>query len=870
MTERDAGEPAALHAEAGFGWQRWLVPAVSLAALILAGFAVRAELRTTSYHAVMLTVVSLPQDVVMRAIAATIACYLVMPLYDLMGLRYAGKSIPLARSFLASFLAYAFSQSLGFAVITGGAVRLRVWSASGLTTGDIARAAAFSAIGFWVGLLSMCGLALTFETLPPAVLRYAPEAVLRPVGVLLLALVIAYLVLASVRRRPIAIAGMTFRPPGWRLAWLQLVVALTDWALAGLVAWVLLPANSGLSFLGFLGLFALAQGVALASHVPGGLGVFDSLMVVLLAPHVGARAAVASLVAYRAIYYLLPFLTATLLLAVLALRRRRAVIASAARVSARFAGRWGPTLLPTLLSTATFVSGLVLLLSGATPADRSRIALLDRLLPIGVIELSHLTGSLVGAALVVLAWAIRRRLDAAWLLTVLALVAGIATSLLKGLDYEEAIILGVVLLMLIPSRGAFHRRAALFAEPLEPEWIVAIVAAIGASVAFGLFAFRHVEYDNELWWRFNSAADAPRFLRATFAVLGGVVVLALWRLLRHAPADPVLPSTAELARAANIVTITGDTRANLALVGDKALLLDEHDRGMLMYGVEGRSWVALGDPCGDDDAAEELAWRFRELADRHGGWTVFYEVGTDRLPLYIDLGLSLLKLGEEAIVPLADFSLDGSGRKGLRRAHREAEKRRVTFELVLAPEVPARMAGLKTISDAWLGEKQAREKGFSLGRFDARYLQHNPVAIVSHDGQPVAFANLWGAADRTELSVDLMRWLPTAPSGMMDYLFIELMLWARGEGYEHFNMGMAPLAGLENRALAPLWARAGALVFRYGEHFYNFRGLRQYKSKFDPVWQPRYLASPGGLALPRILANVASLISGGLGGIIRK
>jgi phosphatidylglycerol lysyltransferase len=104
----------------------------------------------------------------------------------------------------------------------------------------------------------------------------------------------------------------------------------------------------------------------------------------------------------------------------------------------------------------------------------------------------------------------------------------------------------------------------------------------------------------------------------------------------------------------------------------------------------------------------------------------------------------------------------------------------------------------------------------------------------------------------------------------MEFLFVRLMLWARSEGYALFDLGMAPLSGFEPRALAPAWHRLGGLVYRHGEHFYHFRGLRQYKEKFDPIWEPRYLATPGGLAIPRIVANVASLISGGLTGVVRK
>jgi phosphatidylglycerol lysyltransferase len=177
---------------------------------------------------------------------------------------------------------------------------------------------------------------------------------------------------------------------------------------------------------------------------------------------------------------------------------------------------------------------------------------------------------------------------------------------------------------------------------------------------------------------------------------------------------------------------------------------------------------------------------------------------------------------------------------------------------------------LQAVSDDWLATKRTREKGFSLGFFDAEYLANFPIAIARRDGETVAFANVWTSEAKHMASADLMRFSSAAPRGVMEYLFVKLMLWARDEGYKMFDLGMAPLSGFERRALAPAWQRLGAMVYRHGEHFYHFRGLRQYKEKFDPEWEPRYLAAPGGLAIPRILANVTGLVSGGLTGAVRK
>ena len=306
-------------------------------------------------------------------------------------------------------------------------------------------------------------------------------------------------------------------------------------------------------------------------------------------------------------------------------------------------------------------------------------------------------------------------------------------------------------------------------------------------------------------------------------------------------------------------------------MGDKSLLFDPDGKAFIMYGIEGRSWVAMGDPVGRDDRIrQELVWTFRERCERGGGWPVFYQVNPSDLDLYLEVGMSLLKVGEEARVQLEHFNLDGKSKKTLRGTINKLNREGLRLEIVPTADVPALLPQLKPVSDAWLRDKRVREKGFSLGSFDERYLSRTPMAVVWQDDKPVAFANMFLSDSMEEASVDLMRQLPDGPAGLMDYLFVELMLWAKGEGYRWFNLGMAPLSGLQSRRQAPLWNRFGALIFGRGERFYNFQGLHRYKDKFDPEWEPRYMAVPGGIALPVVLTNVASLISGGLTGVVRR
>jgi phosphatidylglycerol lysyltransferase len=519
---------------------------------------------------------------------------------------------------------------------------------------------------------------------------------------------------------------------------------------------------------------------------------------------------------------------------------------------------------PQIAGALTFLAGTVLLVSGATPAINSRLALLHRFIPLAVLEVSNLVASVIGLGLLVLARALFRRVRAAYSISFGLLVCGVIASLLKGLRYEEAIVLALVLAVLALGQRAFYRPTAILDERFSPAWVASIAGVVILSIWIGLLVYRNVPYSDELWWTFALHANAPRMLRASLAVIVLGTAYLMLNLLRPARPEPAVASVEDLSRAGAIINRCDHSLANAALTGDKRLLFNDASDTFLMYQVAGRSWIALGDPVGPRAGAEELVWRFRELSDRHGGQTVFYQTGAERLSLYVDLGLAPLKVGEEARVRLTDFSLDGPARAALRQAHRHALRHALTFEIVPAGGSDALLPELQQISDAWLASRATGEKRFSVGYFSPQYLRKFPLALVRAAGEPAAFANLWATHTRAELAVDLMRFGPAAPSGAMDFLFIELMNWGRDQGYGWLNLGMAPLSGLDRHPLAPAWHRVGNFVFRHGEHFYNFEGLRRYKAKFDPHWEPKYLIARGGIALPRVLMDVSVLIAGGV------
>lgn len=844
---------------------RLLGPAGIFALVCAAAYVLHGQLAELSYAALTASISEIPASSLWLAAGLTLANYAVMTGYDLLALRAIGQGLAVRRIAAASFIGTAYSNTLGLSMLAGSSVRFRLYSSWGLSAVDIVKVVAFTTATLWLGLCSVAGAALLLAgDLPLAGLAggLGPRAL----GVLLAAAPAAWVLAAALYRKPLRFKGAEFSLPRPGLAALQATTGAVDWVLAGCVLYALLGSLTPLPFGRFLTFFLLAQISGLVSQVPGGLGVFESVSMLLLGSSVPAGDLFAALVAYRVVYYLLPLVLATLLLGAHELIAARRGLGRLAQRSLL----WVWALAPQFLAGGAFLAGAVLLASGATPAEGERLHWLRGFLPLPVLEASHFIGSVTGLMLLVMARGLQRRLDVTYYLTAALLAVGMAASLLKGFDYEEAALLGLVLAALLPARRQFYRRSSLLAEPFSAWWLASIALAVLCTTWLGFFAFRHVEYSRELWWRFALNGNAARFLRAEVGVVVAVLALAAARLLSPARRRPAASDAANMATVAGIVAASPRTSAHLALLGDKCFLFSDSGQSFIMYAVEGRSFVAMGDPVGPAEERAELVWRFRELCDAHGGWPVFYETSAETLPLYVDLGLTILKIGEQALAPLAHFSLEGKSRKGFRNVRNRIEAEGWEFAVLPPGEVGRRMDELQAVSEAWLLAKRTREKRFSLGHFDPAYLRQFPVAVVQRQGRIAAFANVWAAAGREELSVDLMRHNTDAPEDAMEYLLLKLMLWGRNQGFARFDLGMAPLSGMESRRLATAWSRMGNFLFTYGEYFYNFKGLRRYKEKFDPLWEPRYLVGPGGILMPRVVANLAALISGSLKGAVAK
>ncbi len=525
-------------------------------------------------------------------------------------------------------------------------------------------------------------------------------------------------------------------------------------------------------------------------------------------------------------------------------------------------------LTPQIFAIVAFVAGALMLVTAVTPEFDDRLRRLTGVVSPILIDLSHFVASIAGFLLLLLSAGLWRRRRGAYWAALLVLAMGAVFSILKGLDWQQAINLVLVAALLAPCRSAFNRRSRL-SEPLRPSWLVLLTAVVAAMLWLGFFAYRDVAYSDELWWRFLSDRQASGFLRAGL-VLAILTLVVAGRSLLSSPGahnhGPASAADIERATAALKAADSATPEAWLAMLGDKALMFSPSGSSFLAYRVRGRRWITMGEPAGLKSERRELLWSFAEMADSYGGAAVFYSVSEDILGDLATMGLAVRKVGETAVIEADKFSIEGKGKQNLRTAVNRAEREGSSFE-VLPPGAAGPIADeLREISDAWLAMHEGSEKSFSMGRFDAAYLDLTPLAVVREGGRIVAFANLLTSPD--EAAVDLMRHRPDAPHGVMDYLFIRCAQWAKTEGLASFDLGMAPLAGLEDRRIAPVFARVGALVFEEGGALYGFQGLRSYKGKFGPDWRSRFIAAPVSTPLPLALLDVALLTSGGWLGML--
>lgn len=536
-------------------------------------------------------------------------------------------------------------------------------------------------------------------------------------------------------------------------------------------------------------------------------------------------------------------------------------------------GLWSATVLTALV-------GLVNLWSAVTPGLPHRVAWVRDMFPVEVRIGAHLFAALSGFFLLLLAANLLRRKRVAWGLAVGLLVVSIVSHLVKGLDLEESLLSLVLLIQLLWLRPVFTAQSD---RPSMIQGVRVLIEALLFTLAYGTLGFwlldRHyatvfslpqaVGQTLAMFFSTNNQRLVPtsgfgRFFADSIYIVGGVTLLyAAWMLFR-----PVIfrgaASEAERQRARAIVERHGrSSLARFALLDDKSYYFSPSGETVIAYVPRGRGAIALGDPIGPISDRQEAIAGFWRFCDRNDWHPAFYQTLPDDLDRYGALGFHTLKVGEEAIVELAQFTLEGKAGRNLRTALNKFTKQGYRVQIYAPPIGDDLLAELHAISNDWLNHMQGSEKKFSLGWFDHSYLRTCAIAVVeTAAGDPIAFANLVPEYRRNEATIDLMRHRQELERGAMDFLFISLLLHCQAQGYDSFNLGLVALAGVGETAAAPRLEKGMHYLYEHLNQIYNFQGLRAYKEKFQPRWEPRYMVYPRLADLPEVVIALVRADSG--------
>lgn len=846
---------------------RWVGPVVALVMFLVALWVIGRELQSVRWSDVAAAIAGVaPWAAVASGLALAISL-VAASTFDSLAARAIDKSIAWRTSGVTSATAFALANVGPPGLALAGGLRFKRYSTLGLSGADVAWLSTWATVIALVG-----GLVLLSLGAAEGLVTIITEAGLPHwIGLILGFLGLKGLIVVLATPRFGWLARVL---PPYRVRVAMIATSGLEWIGAAAIFYVFLPQTSWEGFLHTLPVFGLAALLGAVSGLPSGIGAFDAVMIAALGPRYGPAQVTAALLLFRGVYVILPLLLAAATTAFLTLRRgdaRPSAATQAAATGLKIGGDLWRGAAPTVFALLTFLAGAMTLLSAATPESAERLRWLSGLAPLALIEASHFFSSIAGVLLLFLAFGLRDRSRPAWRATVAVLALAAIACLAKGVGLPEAVFLATAAAMLGASGSAFDRGERLGQSAISPAGWAAMGGVVLTAAAVGLFAYKDIPYNDQLWWTFVLQGDAPRFLRAGAGVAVACVLILAWRVTRPRPPRAEPPSPADLERAAQILALADDPppEAELVFLADKAILFTADGQSFVQYGARGRNCIAMGEPVGPRANRREAIWTFREYCDRSGSTPVFYAVRRESLGDFIDCGLVASKVGEKALVDLASFSLEGKAKGNLRNTVNRGRRDGVTFEVIPPEGFDTIAEALEQVSDAWMAIHHGSEKGFSLGRFDPAYLRRFPTAVLKWEGHIVAFANLWRTPDGRTFCVDLMRYGPQAPRNAMDMLFIELIEWGRTQGFVDLDLGMAPLAGLETHRLSPLATRIGGLVYAEGGSLYGFEGLRAFKNKFDPRWEATYIAAPSGWVLGPALADAALLSSGGVLGALR-
>jgi len=523
-----------------------------------------------------------------------------------------------------------------------------------------------------------------------------------------------------------------------------------------------------------------------------------------------------------------------------------------------------------IISVLTAFVGIINVFSAIRPALADRLSLIVPYLPNVILNGARLATVIFGFSLIVISIGLRNHKKAAWLLAMVVLIVSIVLHLIKGLDYEEASISLVLVLILWSQRFNFQAESD---NPSVWQGLRAALLSLALTLGYGTLGFylldRQFTINFSFWQSIKQTLSmflsfepvvmpVTRFGRYFFDSVYSIATITMIYVLFMFLRPVLLKHSRDLSKyniAKKIIDKYGRTNLSTFLLFEgKEYFFDSTSSVVIGYTVRGGIAVVLGDPVGPKVKIIEAINQFKQYCQKKSWQVCFYQVMPDHLDDYQKAEFKIIKVGSEAIVDLNLFSLEGADNKNIRNAFNKIDNLHFTHQVCEPPLDDRLLRELEEISDEWLAIKHTVERSFSLGKFHYDYIKNSSILVLKNStGEIVAFTNIVReGVSQERVSIDLMRHRNGIENGVMEYLFISLFSWAKKNGYKYFNMGLSPLAGTGINKDDSIAEKAINFIYKNINQFYNFKGLHGFKDKFHPIWSPRYLIYPSNLSLLKV------------------
>lgn len=576
------------------------------------------------------------------------------------------------------------------------------------------------------------------------------------------------------------------------------------------------------------------------SLMQDGFIVSDLIQIHLLCRLIEPKAAIIAILIYRLVYSIIPWI-----LSLIMILKRIYDNYNTDYKKKQFAFN--------ILSIFTLIVGLILCLSVATPSVLMRIKILKRFVKKDVLMLARFLTLTSGGLLILLSQGIKKSVKKSFYIAEAVIVISVISTLLKGLDIEESIITLLLGVLLYIMKDGFTEKAIKFRAKYFLNTIVKLSVVTIAFVFISNTVNKVNFFTSNRKYSLNYLSENKKFI--LLYVLFVLILSYLAQYTRTQKLTFTKLSDKDFERIDEFLNEYGGNEfSHLIYLNDKNVYFDKTNTVMIMYRPVRNSVIVLGDPIGNKENFVEAIDDFIIYCNEYHMNVCFYEINGENLELYCDQGFRFVKVGQDATLDLTQFSLVGKKNRTWRHVLNNFDKG--NYEFKVQEPTKELISEMKVVSDNWLGNKN--EMGFSLGFFDIDYLKRTKIACIYREEKLLAFANLQPFYDNKTLSIDLMRYDKSNEDGLMDFVFIKLILWGQENNYEKFYLGMAPLSKVGDKIYSKKKEKVLNIVYNTQNKIYNFKGLRNYKDKFKPSWSNKYIAYTSDFNLPYILINVVN------------